>query len=1657
MPKDPSQPGRLNEAGESGLSRVRRRPWRRAGRFTLGMIVGLGVGVVACTRGPVAGWLVGSFVNRATGCSFEAAWTALNWDGRVVIDRVNLRAPGLAGDAGELLTAERIELQVDLDALRSGRAEIRSIALLRPVFRVSVGDDGAINMQQLTRGPGLGAGGPARGGVVSGGGVGGGGAGPVARLPTVTAVEGIFEAGEHDEKSYRALARLRVGGSIVPQRDDEYSFSLAEQVPAGMPAESAIRLEGQFNVRRGDGSAQVNSVRIDDWTNARVPAAVRPAWERLGMTGLVDRAEIRVSRAEGVELDLAVRDVAINLPVDSDRPELSGGRSLRMTDVSGDLRLRQGGRASGDGSIQAAIRGLIADLPCEVQLSTDGLDPITAGVSLQLWARDFRLGQNPALLPYVPPVVRQGLAQFSGPTAIISAAAGVRRSKTQRPPVGPPEPGQWTIGGSVEFSQGRAAFDQFPYPFYDLQGRITFDDDTIEIVDVTGRSLTGATLLASGRTWPTTQPNDLVLDVDVVDAPLDEVLEAAVDQRVRVAARLLTDLSVEAVERARAQAATQVRVRRAAAGGAGAAGDGPAGVQADGGAEVAGGASGRRGLLRGLLGEGVMAELDREPPSWRAGLYRALFSEEEFQRLTADGLVLTPGQKAELQARLDTLRRERAAIMSVGGATDPAGAVALEAMDAQQAALMTQLQAPEFEFGGRVSRLKLAIRKNPERDYFDAFVNVQLEQAGIVPDAFPLPLYAERLDLDILEHEVRLRAQVGRGVRGGSAEVSGRIDLAALDRTGGLPELHIRADELLVDELLVRAIPDADPSGESGRPDARSALRALNLRGLVDCTADIVPNQHGRADVDVNVLMNGLSSRPTPGQGGPGLLLSGVTGRIRSGGGVLVIDDLVAQVRPGDAPSAVELASDQFTGPPSIDVESARVEDRPGLLRASTALRWGSEADGSGTSIEASIDLRDFDLAARVEDVFSTFAPQLAKDVQSWRAARAPQGLIDAHIQFESGAAGGPPGLASRLDATLVRSEGLGLLTPDGWLEIRHDRGWIDARLDTLTGAAGAQVTLRMLGVEAAVSLDGNALGELALDGDFTLENPLGSPSLHVPRGLAVTVRDGRVQAGSVRSLLGAAAPQGLADWLIQADVHGQFDADLRLSPRNTPPGAPGERGAGGWVGNGVGAGVIVRGEVYPGRLGLSRRGQTVEVDQVSGRVSIDDAALRLEGLRGVTSRWMLLADGRVDLPREAGEEWTLALELRARAQSLDESLLAVLPDQVRESVERAGVRAGGGLELEKGTLVLAGGGRAGSVKPGELSVRRGVFDGVLSFAGLSADVGVEIEDAEGRVAIRADLDPGGGPALVTMDFDAPVLRAAGLLLAAGKARVEAGGPDGLVRAPRIEGELYGGRVSARAVARAGRGVAGEEGGPLTYEAGVSFAGVRFADVLAELDRRAAERRRLTFVGPPVPDELRGEFTDLPPLPPAPVGDMTRGKLDAELSLAGVVGDGESRRGRGSLRISGGDVVRLPLLLQMIELSNLQLPVGESLDFAQSTYYLAGRQVVFDHVAILSRSLSILGYGRMTLPDFDLDLRFNSRATSQIPILSGLFEGLRNELITTTVRGTIDNPEFGAEQFSGFRRAFDTILGRRDVAVMPDFERVEGSARAERARSHAER
>lgn len=593
-----------------------------------------------------------------------------------------------------------------------------------------------------------------------------------------------------------------------------------------------------------------------------------------------------------------------------------------------------------------------------------------------------------------------------------------------------------------------------------------------------------------------------------------------------------------------------------------------------------------------------------------------------------------------------------------------------------------------------------------------------------------------------------------------------------------------------------------------------------------------------------------------------------------------------------------------------------------------------------------------------------------------------------------------PMGGADVSAAVIVRSA----TTVDVTLAPKGDVSavWMNGRvgLSGETGAVHVEIgdgaLLRCENFAAAASFEGSPAGRVLMTGAYQLRP--GTAAAPVPEPLVVAWTDAPFESGLVGKVVRQRFGGALADQFDAAWVHGIFDADLTLRAGPGPNGAETPE---------------IRGRLRPRSVALHRNGMEVAFPTASGSIEFEPGSGTVRQLSGQAASW----SGAIDGAWQVRPDGVIAAraQITAKAQRLTPDLRAMLPAALGSVIEDLSLKFDGPLALEDGALEI---GRADD--PAKEWTR---FDGGLTFAGASFQAGLPITGMAGRLDASYHQEAGGGRSTFRVDIAADAFKVNGLTLGRSEGLVRSGANPGEIEVTSASGECYGGRYSARGMVDAALPSGGRE-----FSATLQIAGARFHPLLQDL-----------LVGQSNPADPEGHSDE--------TGDFSQGEMDAELTLGGVTNRPEYRRGRGTVRVSGGRVLNIPFMTRMVEVSNLALPTNSRLDYATGDFYIDGGLITFDDLAVHSKSIAIVGYGTMTWPERVLDLRFNSRSERPIPLLSTLIQGLRDELLTTTIKGPLGKQEVRLQQFPGTRRMLGRAVGSGESADARRLTRIETRGR----------
>jgi hypothetical protein len=164
------------------------------------------------------------------------------------------------------------------------------------------------------------------------------------------------------------------------------------------------------------------------------------------------------------------------------------------------------------------------------------------------------------------------------------------------------------------------------------------------------------------------------------------------------------------------------------------------------------------------------------------------------------------------------------------------------------------------------------------------------------------------------------------------------------------------------------------------------------------------------------------------------------------------------------------------------------------------------------------------------------------------------------------------------------------------------------------------------------------------------------------------------------------------------------------------------------------------------------------------------------------------------------------------------------------------------------------------------------------------------------------------------------------------------------------------------------------------------------------------------------------------------------GRLTASLSLEGSWGDATLRRGRGDVIVKGREMYRIPLVLGLLQVTNLALPISSPFNEATAVYSLDGARVNFEQIELRASNMLMHGDGWLDFDTKKVALGFstdNPGGLMKLPFIKELWRGARDEMLKIQVRGTIQEPEVSARSMGTFWTTVDEVFNGGDKPDRP--------------------
>jgi hypothetical protein len=421
---------------------------------------------------------------------------------------------------------------------------------------------------------------------------------------------------------------------------------------------------------------------------------------------------------------------------------------------------------------------------------------------------------------------------------------------------------------------------------------------------------------------------------------------------------------------------------------------------------------------------------------------------------------------------------------------------------------------------------------------------------------------------------------------------------------------------------------------------------------------------------------------------------------------------------------------------------------------------------------------------------------------------------------------------------------------------------------------------------------------------------------------------------------------------------------------------------------------------LQPRELSIKPVGLPYQLDGLKGALSINDEHLNIAGVtaRHGNAGFTLAGTG------ELGDKTTFDLKLSAKNLIINPALRDAMPEPVQNIID--GLKLHGPCDLNFSRLVYRSGLTSAATAPAGAAVAAAPTTGPFAASAKASamgtsldftlaatlhdgglDVGVPLDEVNGTLNLDMKLRDG-ALAAIGGKFDVDSLSMAGRALQNFSAELNRSEDGNGLKIGRMQADLAGGQMAGEI------DLLFPADGPSRYTLNLI---VRDADV-RELARE----------------------TD----------PTIQGNLTASLSLEGAWGDAVSRRGRGDVVVTGKEMYRIPVILGLLQVTNLALPVAQPFHRGTVRYTLDGQRVNFDQIELRSDTMLMSGSGHLDFGSKQVRMSFTTDNPSglQLPILNDLLKGARNELFKINVKGTITQPKVETSVMGTFTTTVDEVL-----------------------------
>ncbi len=133
--------------------------------------------------------------------------------------------------------------------------------------------------------------------------------------------------------------------------------------------------------------------------------------------------------------------------------------------------------------------------------------------------------------------------------------------------------------------------------------------------------------------------------------------------------------------------------------------------------------------------------------------------------------------------------------------------------------------------------------------------------------------------------------------------------------------------------------------------------------------------------------------------------------------------------------------------------------------------------------------------------------------------------------------------------------------------------------------------------------------------------------------------------------------------------------------------------------------------------------------------------------------------------------------------------------------------------------------------------------------------------------------------------------------------------------------------------------------------------------------------------------------------------------------------------GRGTIRLSEGNVYELPVMISLLKILSIRPPDQSAFSDATIDYRIEGEHIYFDRIDFRGDAVSLRGKGEM---DWQSAVRLTfytlvGRGEFDLPLIKPLLRGASQQLVLIHVDGTLQEPRTRQEALPALSQALQQL------------------------------